>query len=94
MAAWVYIITNKGNSVLYTGVTTDISQRINNHKNKDSKESFSARYNCDKLVYVEMFEDLYLARVRERRIKSWNRSWKQELIEKKTKYLDISNQIQ
>ena len=95
MLAYVYIITNQDNSTLYTGVTTDISRRIDNHKNKDSEKSFSARYNCDKLVYIEVFEDLYQARVREKRIKNWNREWKNELIEKNNPlYQDISHKIQ
>ena len=95
MLAYVYIITNQDNSTLYTGVTTDISKRIDNHKNKDSKKSFSARYNCNKLVYIEVFEDLYQARIREKRIKSWNRKWKNELIEKDNPfYQDISDKIQ
>ena len=95
MIAWVYIIANQDNSTLYTGVTTDIAKRIDNHRNKDAKKSFSARYNCNKLVYVEVFEDLYQARVREKRIKSWNRAWKNELIEKNNPmYQDISDKTQ
>ena len=94
MTAWVYMITNKSNSVLYTGVTTDISRRIGNHKYKDSKESFSAQYNCDKLVYAEVFDDLYSARSREKQIKNWKREWKNELIEKNNLgWQDISDSI-
>ena len=95
MKAWVYMVTNQNNSTLYTGVTTDISARIDNHKNKDSEKSFSARYNCNKLVYVEVFDDLYEARVREKRLKSWKREWKNKLIEKNNPfYQDISDKIQ
>ena len=88
------MITNKSNSVLYTGVTIDISRRIGNHKDKDSRESFSAKYNCYKLVYAEVFDDLYSARVREKQIKNWKREWKNELIEKENPgWQDISDNI-
>ncbi|QEM08151.1 hypothetical protein DIU31_002150 [Mucilaginibacter rubeus] len=46
----VYIITNKNNSVLYTGVTSDIIGRIFDHKNKTYPQSFTAKYNCNKLT--------------------------------------------
>jgi putative endonuclease len=88
------LYTNKGNSTLYTGVTTDISNRIKNHVDKDSKKSFSAKYNCNKLVYTEIFDDLYSARCRERQIKNWKRVWKNELIEKNNPgWQDISKEI-
>jgi putative endonuclease len=88
------MITNKSNSTLYTGVTTDISSRIDNHKNKDSKKSFSTRYNCEKLVYAEAFDDLYSARVREKQLKNWKREWKNQLVEKKNpRWQDISEKI-
>ena len=94
MTAWVYMMTTKGNTALYTGVTIDISRRIDNHKNKDSKKSFSARYNCNKLIYAEVFDDLYAARVREKQLKNWKREWKNELIEKNNPgWQDISDRI-
>ncbi len=94
MRSWVYMITNKGNSTLYTGVTTDISNRIENHKNKDSEKSFSSRYSCNKLVYAEVFDDLYSARTRETQIKNWKREWKNELIGNKNPgWQDISDKI-
>ena len=51
----IYIITNSFNSVLYIGVTSDLYSRIYDHKNKKYPESFAAKYNCNKLVYYEMF---------------------------------------
>jgi len=53
---FVYIMTNKGNRVLYIGVTNDLSRRAYEHKHKVNN-SFPARYNVNKLVYFEVFED-------------------------------------
>lgn len=53
---FVYIVTNKNNTVLYTGVTSDLIKRIYQHKNKIIK-GFSNRYNLEKLVYYEAFND-------------------------------------
>ena len=77
----VYIITNQRNTVLYTGVTGSIVGRIYHHKNK-SVSSFSNKYNLDKLVYYEIFEDINLAIKREKQIKAGNRKKKIELINK------------
>ena len=75
----VYIITNKSNSVLYVGVTSDLVQRIYEHKNH-LVEGFSAQYNLEKLVYYEVFEDMAEAIAREKKIKGWLRRKKMELI--------------
>ena len=77
----VYIITNLRNTVLYTGVTGSIVGRIYHHKNK-SVSSFSSKYNLDKLVYYEIFEDINLAIKRVKQIKAGNRKKKVELINK------------
>jgi putative endonuclease len=77
----VYIVTNKKLGVLYTGITSDLPQRIYQHKNKTMK-GFSAKYNLDKLVYYEVLGDPENAIVREKRIKDWKRNWKIEMIEK------------
>jgi len=53
---FVYILTNKNNTVLYTGFTDDIVRRVDEHKRKKVSKSFTSRYNCDKLVYFESFE--------------------------------------
>lgn len=81
MTAWIYITTNRVNSVLYTGVTSDLKNRIISHKTKKYKNSFSARYNVDKLVYFEKFESIVSARKREKQIKSGSRAKKIRLIE-------------
>ncbi|SHM80322.1 GIY-YIG nuclease family protein [Salegentibacter salegens] len=56
-ASWVYIITSKNNTVLYTGVTSNLQKRMYEHKNKINK-GFATKYNCDKLVYWSQNRDL------------------------------------
>jgi len=77
---YVYIITNKYNSVLYTGVTGDLPSRIWQHKNKFSPAGFSARYNLTKLVYIESYSDVLEAIFREKQIKAGSRNNKIRLI--------------
>jgi len=78
--SYVYIITNKNNAVLYTGVTSNLIQRIYKHKNKTYDNSFTKRYNIDKLIYYEVFGDIELAISREKQIKDGNRARKEKLI--------------
>ena len=78
---YVYVMANKPNGVIYIGVTDDIEERIKEHKNKIYPKSFTARYNCDKLVYFEEFENGEEAAVREKQFKKWKRNWKVKLIE-------------
>ena len=62
--SYVYIITNKNNTVLYTGVTSDLIKRMYEHKSKLYK-GFAAKYNCEKLVYFETFGSIEMAIERE-----------------------------
>lgn len=78
----VYIATNKINTVLYTGVTNNLKRRIYEHKNK-LVSSFSEKYNINKLVYFEVFDDINLAIAREKQIKAGSRNKKEELIKNK-----------
>jgi len=78
---WVYIITNKKQGTLYIGVTSNLVQRIFQHKNKVF-EGFSKKYDLTQLVYFEESNEINLAISREKQIKKWNRGWKIELIEK------------
>ncbi|GLI53774.1 GIY-YIG nuclease family protein [Thermodesulfovibrio yellowstonii] len=77
---YVYIMTNKYNTVLYTGVTNDLARRVYEHKNK-LIEGFTAKYNITKLVYYEIAQDIKEAITREKQIKGWNRDKKKALIE-------------
>ena len=86
----VYILANVFNTVIYIGVTSDMFSRITEHKNKIYRNSFTAKYNCNKLVYYEMYSTIEEAIGIEKRLKKWNRAWKIELIEKnKPKWLDL-----
>ncbi len=66
--------------VLYIGVTDSIDERVKEHKLKVYPKSFTAKFNCDKLIYFEEFEDASKAEKRERQFKKWKRSWKIKLI--------------
>jgi len=76
---YVYIVTNKANTVLYTGVTNDIRRRVYEHKQK-LVEGFTKKYNIVKLVYYEVFGDCTSAVLREKQIKAGSRKKKEELI--------------
>jgi len=78
---FIYIATNKTNTVLYTGVTNNLIKRIYQHKNK-VVANFSAKYNINKLVYYEVFQDVNAAIKREKQIKAGSRKKKLELIKK------------
>lgn len=91
--ATVYIITNQHNTTLYIGVTSDLQQRIYQHKEKLIK-GFSSKYNLNKLVYFEQFEDMQCAIVREKRLKEWHRAWKNRLIDElNPKWHDLSFEL-
>lgn len=81
MKYWTYITANKPNGVLYTGQTHELKDRIYSHKNKKYKNSFSARYNVDKLVWYKEFDNIYAAREMEKKFKSGSRAKKVKLIE-------------
>ncbi len=78
--SYVYIIASKKNGTLYIGVTSDLKRRIYEHKNKLA-EGFSKRYDISLLVYFEIYDDIRLAILREKRLKAWKRDWKIRLIE-------------
>ena len=78
---FVYIMTNKTNSVLYTGVTSNLSLRVQQHKEGYPPKSFTSRYNVFKLVYWEAFQEIGDAIAREKQIKAGSRKKKLELIE-------------
>jgi len=77
--SYVYIMTNKRNKVLYTGVTGDLIKRVYEHKEKLTK-GFTKKYNVNKLVYYEVFDDMANAISREKQIKAGTREKKIELV--------------
>lgn len=78
---FVYLITNKNNTVIYTGVTNNLKKRIFEHKNK-LVEGFTKKYNVNKLIYYEIYDSSYNAIFREKQIKSGSRQKKIDLINK------------
>ncbi len=78
--AYVYILTNAGNTVLYVGVTSDLTQRMQQHKNGFFKNSFTSKYRINKLVYYELFQDVIDAIAREKQIKAGSRQKKIDLV--------------
>ena len=88
---YVYIMSNKPKGVVYIGVTNDIDKRVKEHKMKVFPKSFTAKYNCDKLIYFEEFEKRDEAEKRERQFKKWKRAWKIKLIEEMNpSWVDLS----
>ena len=77
--SYVYLLTNKYNNVLYTGVTTDLIRRIYQHKAKLVK-GFTQKYNVDRLVYYEACTNIVDAIRREKQLKGWTRKRKDALI--------------
>jgi len=75
----VYLLSNKSGTVIYTGITSDLIKRVYQHKTKKYK-GFTSKYNCDQLVYFEVFSDVNEAILREKQIKSGSRKKKEELI--------------
>ena len=90
---YVYMMTNPFRTVLYTGITNDISRRVQEHQEK-IVESFTKRYNCVKLVFVEVHEDAYSAISREKQIKAGSRNKKIALIMKENpSWRDLSDTL-
>ena len=76
----VYILSNKNHTVLYTGVTSNLFVRMQQHISKYYKDSFTSKYNVDKLLYYKHYESIELAITEEKRIKAGNRQQKIDLI--------------
>jgi putative endonuclease len=76
---YVYILTNRHNTVLYTGVTSDLKKRVWEHK-QHLVEGFTKRYNVEKLVYYEAIDDVASAIAREKQIKAGSRQKKIDLV--------------
>jgi putative endonuclease len=76
---WIYLVTNYERTVLYTGITNSLERRIAQHKS-GAFQGFTKTYRCDRLVYFEEFSEVDQAIAREKQIKGWTRTRKNELI--------------
>lgn len=90
---YVYILTNKNRTVLYTGVTNNLHRRLYQHKTKLNPNSFTARYNVEFLIYYEKFVWVRQAIAREKEIKDWTRAKKLELIRSVNPNMDFLNYL-
>ena len=79
VGAWVYIMTNRPNGILYTGVTGDLARRVWEHR-EGIVPGFTKRYGLKRLVFFEQHADIRSAIQRERNMKHWSRAWKVRLI--------------
>ena len=80
MAFYVYLLASKKHGTLYLGVTNDIVRRVHEHRTK-AVPGFTKRYDVDKLVWFEIYDDAITAIAREKELKKWRRDWKIRLIE-------------
>jgi putative endonuclease len=76
-----YILTNINHTVLYIGVTSDLVNRISEHRDKSYPKSFTAKYNCNKLVWYECYSSIIEAINFEKYYKGKKRPFKIQLIE-------------
>ena len=89
----VYILASKRNGTLYIGVTSDLRKRIWEHR-EGFVDGFTKKYSVHRLVYYELFADMYNAITREKRLKKWRSAWKIRLIEEKNpRWDDLWQQI-
>jgi len=79
---YTYIMTNKGNNVFYIGISRNLRVRVWEHKIKQCRDSFTARYNLNKLIWFQQFNSSKEAIANEKRLKRWHRDWKIDLIRK------------
>jgi putative endonuclease len=90
MNCYVYFLTNRWKNVLYVGVTNSLERRIWEHKHGEI-EGFTKKYNCEYLVYLELYDDIRHAIAREKQIKGWTRAKKNALVDGMNKeWLDLA----
>ena len=93
MTRFVYILASRPGGAIYIGCALDLRQRIEQHR-MGSVSSHTKKYRIHTLVYFEQHDTLEAARIRERQLKRWRRSWKDELIgEVNPRWRDIADQI-
>ena len=79
--SYIYIMASCKNGTLYIGVTSNLQERVHQHK-QGLLDGFTKKYNVKNLVYYEIFGDIGEAITREKQLKKWKREWKIKLIEK------------
>ena len=82
MAFYVYLLASKKHGTLHLGVTNDLVRRVYEHRTK-AVPGFTKRYDVDKLVWFEIYDDVTSAMTREKELKKWRRDWKIRLIEER-----------
>jgi len=91
---YIYILINKINTVLYVGVTNNLARRVYEHKEKLNPNSFTSKYNVNRLVYYEIFNNSYDAISREKQIKAGSRVKKINLIKSiNPQWQDLFNEL-
>jgi putative endonuclease len=91
--AWLYIMTNRPNGILYVGTTVDLPRRIWEHR-EGLVDGFTKRYGLHRLVYVEWHETRLAARQRESNIKHWPRAWKvQRILKENLNWDDLYDKL-
>lgn len=91
--ASVYILSSRSNKVLYVGVTSQLKQRIWQHRN-GVVDGFSKKYHVHKLVFFEVHQSMTAAIIREKQIKRWKRDWKENLIKSMNpKWMDLYDSL-
>ena len=92
---YIYILTNKNHTVLYTGVTSDLVKRVYEHRTGFYEKSFTSRYNVTKLVHFEEFTSIEEAIAREKQIKGGSRQKKLDLINRfNPEWNDLSGMVE
>ena len=90
---WVYLMANHRRGQTYLGVTSNLLQRVYQHRNR-LIDGHSKDKNCVLLVWYEYFDDLQDARASEHRMKTWKRAWKQRLIEERNpEWRDLYDEV-
>ncbi|WP_373524507.1 GIY-YIG nuclease family protein [Aquiflexum sp.] len=90
----VYMFTNKLNTTLYIGVTSNLQKRVFEHQNNIFPNSFVSKYNLKKIIYYEGFHSIEEAIGREKQLKGWSRKKKEDLIATMNpKWIDLTNEI-
>ena len=92
-AFFVYMMTNRSKVVLYTGITNSLERRVSEHQRGEIKR-FTEKYQLDRLVYYESYDEPRDAIAREKEIKGWRRAKKNALVASKNpRWIDLSPQL-